>query len=55
MPNGLETVALTKRQELKVAESRMPRLFLGVTKIDRIKKNTTTLEDQPRLEGLGIK
>ena len=41
MMYGLETVALTKRQEaeLEVAELRMLRFSLGVTRIDKIRNN----------------
>ena len=34
---GLETVALTKRQEMEVAELKMLRFSLGVTRMDKIR------------------
>ena len=34
---GLETVALTKRQEAEVAELKMLRFSLGLTRMDKIR------------------
>ena len=41
MMYGLETIALTKRQEaeLEVAEMKMLRFSLGVTRLDKIKND----------------
>ena len=37
MLHGLETVALTKRQEAEMAESKILRFSLGVTRMDKIR------------------
>ena len=47
---GLETVALTKRQEMEVAELKMLRFSLGVTRMD--KTSMSTSEGQHRWESL---
>ena len=49
---GLETVALTKRQEaeMEVAELKMLRFSLGVTRMDKSGMNTS--EGQHRWESL---
>ena len=53
MLNGLETVALTKRQEaeMEVAELKMLRFSLGVTGMDKI-RNEYTSEGQHKWESL---
>ena len=51
---GLETVALTKRQEaeMEVAELKMLRFSLGVTRIYKIRNEYSTSEGQHRWESL---
>ena len=55
MPYGLETVALTSRQEaeLEVAEMKMLRFSLGVTRMDKIKNEY--IRGSAHVEQLGQK
>ena len=56
MMYGMETAAMTKKQErqLEVAEKRMPRYFLGVTRKDRI-RNEHTVSGQVWTEDQTVK